>query len=147
VRIHLAVSLVGLLSLGFYLSPAMDLHADAAGLLLGAVMGVVAFGMVTGWRGRAAAALLVLAGPIGMLEFGVSPVIPRVEPGAGGGSERSRAAGLSGAGLRPLAAYCCTFRRPGRRFVQHPGFRQPAARAARPSIQRVKYTARSATTL
>ena len=29
VRIHLAVSLVGLLSLGFYLSPRMDLQADA----------------------------------------------------------------------------------------------------------------------
>ena len=79
VRIHLAVSLVGLLSLGFYLSPAMDLHADLAGVLLGIVMVVVAFGMVTGWHARAAAALLVVAGPIGMLEFGVSPVIQRVD--------------------------------------------------------------------
>ena len=35
VRLHLAVSLVGLLSLGFYLSPAMDLEADVAGILLG----------------------------------------------------------------------------------------------------------------
>lgn len=78
-RIHLAVSLIGLLSLGFYLSPAMDLHADLAGLLLGAVMVVVAFGMVTGWHARAAAALLVIAGPIGMLEFGFSPVIQRVD--------------------------------------------------------------------
>ena len=78
-RMHLAVSLVGLLSLGFYLSPAMDLHASLAGLLLGAVMVVVAVGMVTGWHARAAAALLVLAGPIGMLEFGFSDVIQRVD--------------------------------------------------------------------
>ena len=78
-RIHLAVSLVGLLSLGYYLSPAMELHGDLAGVLLGAVMVVVAFGMVTGWHARAAAALLVLAGPIGMLEFGFSAVIQRVD--------------------------------------------------------------------
>ncbi|MDQ3435327.1 MAG: hypothetical protein M3481_11715, partial [Actinomycetota bacterium] len=62
-RMHLAVSLLGLLSLGFYLSPAMDLHANLPGVLLGAVMVIVAFGMVTGWHARAAAALLVLAGP------------------------------------------------------------------------------------
>jgi hypothetical protein len=32
VRIHLAVSLIGLLSLGYYLSPAMDLHANFTGI-------------------------------------------------------------------------------------------------------------------
>lgn len=78
-RMHLAVSLLGLLSLGFYLSPAMDLHANLPGVLLGAVMVIVAFGMVTGWHARAAAALLVLAGPIGVLEFGFSAVIQRVD--------------------------------------------------------------------
>lgn len=79
VRIHLAVSLVGLLSLGFYLSPAMDLEADLAGFLLGAVMAVVAVTMATGWHAREGAWLLVAAGPIGMLEFGFSPVIQRVD--------------------------------------------------------------------
>ena len=79
VRIHLAVSLVGLLSLGFYLSPAMDLEADVAGFLLGAVMIVVAVTMATGWHAREGALLLVAAGPIGMLEFGVSPVLQRVD--------------------------------------------------------------------
>ncbi len=78
-RMHLAVSLLGLLSLGFYLSPAMDLQANPAGVLLGAVMVTVAFGMVTGWHARAAAGLLVLAGPIGLLEFGFSAVIQRVD--------------------------------------------------------------------
>ena len=34
VRMHLAVSLIGLLSLGYYLSPAMDLEADLAGIPL-----------------------------------------------------------------------------------------------------------------
>jgi hypothetical protein len=79
VRIHLAVSLVGLLSLGYYLSPAMDLEADAAGVALGATMIVVAITMATGWYAREGAWLLVAAGPIGMLEFGVSPVIQRVD--------------------------------------------------------------------
>ena len=79
IRMHLAVSLVGLLSLGVYLSPAMDLEADVAGILLGAVMAVVAIGMATGWHTRAAAWLLIAAGPIGMLEFGVWPVLQRVD--------------------------------------------------------------------
>jgi hypothetical protein len=79
VRLHLAVSLVGLLSLGFYLSPAMDLEADVAGFLLGAVMIVVAVTMATGWHAREGAWLLVAAGPIGMVEFGVSPVLQRID--------------------------------------------------------------------
>jgi hypothetical protein len=78
-RLHLAVSLISLLGLGFYLSPAMDLQFDFAGVLLGAVMVVVAVGMATGWHTREAAWLLILAGPLGMLEFGVSPVIQRVD--------------------------------------------------------------------
>jgi uncharacterized membrane protein YphA (DoxX/SURF4 family) len=79
VRIHLAVSLVGLLSLGYYLSPAMDLESDAPGFALGATMIVVAITMASGWYAREGAWLLVAAGPIGMLEFGVSPVLQRVD--------------------------------------------------------------------
>ena len=79
IRLHLAVSLVGLLSLGFYLSPAMDLQADVAGILLGAVMAVVAIGMATGYRTREAAWLLIAAGPVGMLEFGLWPVLQRID--------------------------------------------------------------------
>ncbi len=79
VRIHLAVSLVGLLSLGFYLSPAMDLQADVAGITLGAVMAVVAVLMAIGWHARTAALILLAAGPLGMLEFGVSPVLQRID--------------------------------------------------------------------
>jgi len=78
-RLHLAVSLVGLLSLGYYLSPAMDLQTDVAGIALGAVMAVVAIGMATGYRARQAAWLLIAAGPLGMLEFGVDPVLQRVD--------------------------------------------------------------------
>ncbi|HEX8053537.1 MAG TPA: hypothetical protein VF517_11140 [Thermoleophilaceae bacterium] len=79
VRLHLAVSLIGLVSLGYYLSPAMDLQADLAGILLGAVMVIVAVAMVIGFQVRAAAWLLIAAGPLGMLEFGVSPVVQRID--------------------------------------------------------------------
>ena len=79
IRMHLAVSLIGLLSLGYYLSPAMDLQTDVAGIALGVVMALVAIGMATGYRTREAAWLLVAAGPIGMLEFGVGPVLQRID--------------------------------------------------------------------
>ena len=79
IRIHLAVSLIGLLSLGFYLSPAMDLETNVVGIALGTVMAVVAIGMATGFKAREAAWLLILAGPVGMLEFGVDPVLQRID--------------------------------------------------------------------
>jgi hypothetical protein len=79
VRMHLAVSLIGLLSLGVFLSPAMDLHADPTGILLGAVMAVSAIGLATGFHARWAAALLVAAGPLGMSEFGFWAVLQRVD--------------------------------------------------------------------
>lgn len=79
VRLLLAVSLVGLLSLGVYLSPAMDLQTDVAGISLGVVMALVAIALATGVLSRPAAALLILAGPLGMLEFGVSPMLQRID--------------------------------------------------------------------
>ena len=79
VRLHLAVSLIGLLSLGFYLSPAMDLRADPTGILLGAVMAVTAIGMATGYHARWAAGLLLAAGPLGMMEFGPWTVVQRID--------------------------------------------------------------------
>jgi uncharacterized membrane protein YphA (DoxX/SURF4 family) len=79
VRVHLAVSLVGLLAMGYYLAPSMPLDKDPVGVLLGAVMAVVAVGMITGWHARLAASLLVVAGPIGMLAYGFWPVLQRVD--------------------------------------------------------------------
>jgi hypothetical protein len=79
VRLHLTMCLVGLLGLGYYLSPAMDLEWDLPGILLGAVMALVTIGMASGYRARSAAILLIAAGPIGMLEFGVSPVLQRID--------------------------------------------------------------------
>jgi hypothetical protein len=55
------------------------LFRSPAGVVLGAVMAVVAIGMATGWRARQAAILLIAAGPLGMAMFGVSPVLQRID--------------------------------------------------------------------
>jgi hypothetical protein len=79
VRLHLAVSLIGLLSMGVYLSPAMDLQPDLAGIALGTTSAVVAIGLATGWHTRHAAWLLIAAGPLGIAEFGASAVLQRID--------------------------------------------------------------------
>jgi hypothetical protein len=78
-RLHLAVSLIGLLSMGVYLSPAMDLDGSVGSVLLGAGMALVAVSMASGYRVREAALLLVALGPVGMLEFGVVDVLARLD--------------------------------------------------------------------
>ncbi len=78
-RLHLAVSLIGLLSMGVYLSPAMDLDGSFGSVLLGASMVVVAISMASGYRVREGAWLLIALGPIGMLEFGAVPVLARLD--------------------------------------------------------------------
>ena len=79
VRIHLAVALVGLVAMGSFLSPAMDLPTTFYGVLLGVLMVLVAIAMVAGFRAREAGLLLIALGPLGMLEFGVVPVLARVD--------------------------------------------------------------------
>jgi hypothetical protein len=79
IRIHLAVSMIGLLSLGYYLSPAMDLPKEWWSFLYGAVMVIVAITMVAGWHTRAGAALLVVAGPLGAIAFDWVPVLSRLD--------------------------------------------------------------------
>lgn len=79
VRMHLGIALAGLLSGGSYLAPSMRLDESVTGWLLGIVMGLTAVLLVVGWSVRLAAALLVLAGPLGMLEFGFEAVLHRVD--------------------------------------------------------------------
>lgn len=79
VRMHLGVALAGLLSGGYYLAPSMHLDKDVTGWLLGIVMGITAILLVVGWNVRIAAAVLVAAGPLGMLEFGFEAILQRVD--------------------------------------------------------------------
>ncbi len=57
----------------------MPLEHDVTGWLLGVIMAITAVLLVVGWNVRIAAALLVVAGPLGMLEFGFEPVLHRVD--------------------------------------------------------------------
>lgn len=79
VRMHLGISLAGLLSGGWYLAPSMPLDESLTGWLLGILMALTAILLVVGWNVRIAAAALVLAGPLGMLEFGFEAVLHRVD--------------------------------------------------------------------
>jgi hypothetical protein len=79
IRLHLAVSMVGLLSQGYYLAPSMDLPSNVFGILFGAVMVLVAFTMASGWNARIGALLLIASGPVAMIEFGFWDVLQRVD--------------------------------------------------------------------
>jgi hypothetical protein len=79
VRIHVAGALIMLASLGMYLTPAMRLHANLGGYLLGALSVVIAVLMAAGWYTRVAAWLLILSGPLGVLGFGLAPVLGRID--------------------------------------------------------------------
>lgn len=79
IRMHLAMSMLGLLSLGVFLSPAMDLHWNVVGVILGVVMLLVAISMASGYRAREAAWLLIASGPLAMAEFGIPPVLQRID--------------------------------------------------------------------
>jgi hypothetical protein len=78
-RMHLGVSLIGLLSGGYYLAPAMELPHSVAGWLLGLVMAATAVLLVVGWQVRLGALILVVAGPLGMLEFGFEAILQRLD--------------------------------------------------------------------
>jgi uncharacterized membrane protein YphA (DoxX/SURF4 family) len=79
VRMHLGIALAGLLSGGYYLAPSMELGHGLGGWLLGGVMAATAILLVVGWHVRLGAWLLVAAGPIGMLEFGLEAILQRVD--------------------------------------------------------------------
>ena len=78
-RIHVAVSLLSLLSLGYYLSPAQHLSKSPAGFALGAIMVVTVIGFASGFHTREAAWLLLASGPIGMIVYGISPIVQRFD--------------------------------------------------------------------
>lgn len=78
-RLHVTVSLIGLLSAGGYLAPSLELPNSVSGWLLGIVMAITAVLLVTGYRTRVGAALLIVSGPLGMLEYGVWPIVQRLD--------------------------------------------------------------------
>lgn len=78
-RLHVGVSLIGLLSAGTYLAPSLELPNSVSGWLLGILMAVTAVSLIVGYHARLGAALLVASGPAGMLVFGVGDIVQRID--------------------------------------------------------------------
>lgn len=77
--IHAGVSLLAQAADGTYLAPGLVLPAGWFGTMLGILEGVVGVWLITGYRIRPAAWLLVLAGPLGMIGYGVVPIMERLD--------------------------------------------------------------------
>ncbi|HEX2089456.1 MAG TPA: hypothetical protein VHI54_05925 [Actinomycetota bacterium] len=77
--IHAGVSLLAQAARGTYLAPSLRLSDSPFGSALAIVEGLAGVWLITGFRVRPAAALLVVAGPLGMLHYGVVPIVERVD--------------------------------------------------------------------
>jgi hypothetical protein len=77
--VHAGVSLLAQAARGTYLAPSLDLPSSPLGSALAIAEGVLGVWLVTGFRIRAAAVLLVAAGPLGMPSYGVVPILERVD--------------------------------------------------------------------
>lgn len=77
--IHAGVSLLAQSARGEYLAPALRLPGGGFGIALAVMEGLVGVWLITGFRIRLAAGLLVVAGPLGMLGYGVVPILERVD--------------------------------------------------------------------
>lgn len=77
--IHAGVSLLSQASRGTYLAPSLALPEGGLGVLLAVVEGLTGLWLITGFRIRPAAWLVVVAGPLGMLAYGVVPVLERID--------------------------------------------------------------------
>ncbi|MEX0832404.1 MAG: hypothetical protein WD276_00815 [Actinomycetota bacterium] len=77
--IHAGVSLLAQSTRGTYLAPSLDLPSNEFGTTLAIVEGVTGVWLITGFRIRAAALLLILAGPVGMIAYGIVPILERID--------------------------------------------------------------------
>jgi hypothetical protein len=77
--IHAGVSLLAQASRGTYLAPGLPLPDGAFGTALAIAEGLAGVWLITGYRVRPAAALLVVAGPLGMIAYGAVPILERVD--------------------------------------------------------------------
>jgi hypothetical protein len=77
--VHAGVSLLAQAARGTYLAPSLDLPSSPLGSALAIAEGLLGVWLVTGFRIRAAAVLLVAAGPLGMPSYGVVPILERVD--------------------------------------------------------------------
>ena len=77
--IHAGVSLLAQAARGTYLAPSLELADSPFGSALAIAEGVLGVWLITGYRIRPAAALLVAAGPLGMPFYGAVPILERMD--------------------------------------------------------------------
>lgn len=77
--IHAGVSLLAQAAAGTYLAPGLALPDSWFGTLLAIVEGAVGVWLITGFRVRWAAWLLIAAGPLGMAGYGLVPILERLD--------------------------------------------------------------------
>jgi hypothetical protein len=77
--IHAGVSLLAHAARGEYFAPSLTLPPTWWGYTLMALEGVIGIWLITGIRVRPPALLLVAAGPLGMLGYGVLPILERLD--------------------------------------------------------------------
>ncbi len=77
--VHAGVSLLSLAARLEFLVPTLELPDSGWGMALGILEGLVGVWLIAGWRVRPAAWLLVVSGPLGMLSYGVIPVLERAD--------------------------------------------------------------------
>ncbi|HEV3474280.1 MAG TPA: hypothetical protein VG602_02830 [Actinomycetota bacterium] len=77
--VHAGVSLLAQAARGTYLAPNMVLPENAFGSALAIAEGVLGVWLITGFRIRGAAGVLAASGPVGMLGYGILPILERVD--------------------------------------------------------------------
>ncbi len=77
--IHAGVSLLAQAARHTYLAPALALPTSPLGAAVAIAEGVLGVWLITGVRIRAAAIMVVVAGPLGMLHYGVLPILERMD--------------------------------------------------------------------
>jgi len=77
--IHAGVSLLSQAARGTYLAPGLSLPDGWFGLTLAIVEGVAGIWLITGYRLRFPAYLLAAAGPLGMIGYGLVPILERMD--------------------------------------------------------------------
>ena len=77
--VHAGVSLLSQAARGTYLAPSLALPDGWFGTALAIVEGIIGIWLITGFRLRTPAYLLVAAGPIGMIGYGPIPILERMD--------------------------------------------------------------------
>jgi hypothetical protein len=77
--VHAGVSLLAQAARNTYLAPSLVLPDGPFGATLRIAEGVIGVWLITGYRIRPVALLVVASGPVAMLEYGVVPVLERLD--------------------------------------------------------------------